>query len=249
MPQDIVSDRDGKFTSKAWKGFCETLNVQQSKNTAYHLQTDGQSEVANKAIIQHIMKMVQEGDSNWLGQLLHIQSRLNRIRSSLRNATPYEITIGHNPRLIGDMSVKIPTQEETPTQRISRINQTQEIVRKRLQDAKISQAIQSNKRRRPAPEFSVGDQVLLSTKNLPLATSYRKIAPEWLVPLTITATYPKTGNYTLCLPDDLTRIDRTFHVELIKAYIPNDDKRFPFKKNIKPGPLPEFEHEDCYEIE
>ena len=129
--------------------------------------------------------MVHEGDSNWLGQHPHIQSRLNRIRSSLRDATPYEIPIGHNPRLIGDMSVKIPTQEETPMQRISRINQTQEIVRKRLQDAKISQAIQSNKRRRPVPDFSVGDQVLLSTKNLPLATSYRKIAPEWLGPLTI----------------------------------------------------------------
>ena len=81
-----------------------------------------------------------------LGQLPHIQSRLNRIPSSLRNPTPDEITIGHNPRLIGDTLVKIPTQEETPTQRISRINQTQEIVRKRLQDAKISQAIQSNKR-------------------------------------------------------------------------------------------------------
>ena len=129
-------------------------------STAYHPRTDGQSEVANKAIIQQIKQMVHEGDSNWLGQLPHNHSRLNRIRSSSRNATPYEITIGHYPRLIGDMSVKIQTQEERPTQRISRINQAQEIVRKRLQDAKISQAIQSNKRRRPAPEFSVGDQVL-----------------------------------------------------------------------------------------
>ena len=193
--------------------------------------------------------MVHEGDSNWLGQLPHIQSRLNRIRSSSRNPTPYEITIGHNPRLIGDMSVKIPTHEETTMQRISRINQTQEIVRKRLQDTEISQAIQFNKRRRLAPEFSVGDQVLLSSKNLPLATSYRKIAPEWLGPLTITTTYPQTDNYTLCLPDDLTGIDPTFHVELMKAYIPNDNKRFPSRKNTKPGPLPEFEHEDRYEIE
>ena len=147
------------------------------------------------------------------------------------------------------MSVKIPTQEKTPTQRISRINQTQEIVRKRLQDAKTSQAIQSNKRRRPAPEFSVGDQVLLSTKNLPLATSYRKIASEWLGPLTITAAYPQTDNYTLRLPDDLTGIDPTFHVELIKVYIPNDNTRFPSRKNTKPEPLPEFKYEDRYEIE
>ena len=129
------------------------------------------------------------------------------------------------------------------------ITQTQEIVRKRLQQAKISQAIQSNKRRRPAPEFSVADQVPLSTKNLPLATSYRKIAPEWLEPLTITAIYPQTDNYTLRLLDDLTGIDPTFHVKLIKAYIPNDNKRFPSRRNTKPAPLPEFQHEDRYEIE
>ena len=249
MPQDIVSDRDAKFTSKAWKDFCKIFTTHQSMSTAYHPRTDGQSEVANKAIIQQIKKMVQEGDSNWLGQLPHIQSRMKRIRSSLRNATPYEITIGHNPRLIGNMSVKIPTQEETPTQRISRINQTQEIVKKRLSDARISQAIQSNKRRRPAPEVTVGNQVLLSTKNLPLATSYRKIALEWLGPLRITAAYPQTDNYTLRLPDDRTGIYRIFHVEVIKACIPNDNKRFPSGKNTKPGPLPEFEHEDRYEIE
>ena len=121
MPQDIVSDRDAKFTSKAWKDFCEIFTIHQSMSTAYHTRTNEQSEVANKAIIPQIKKMVQEGDSNWLGQLPHIQSRMNRIRSSLRNATPYEITIGHNPRLIGNMSVKIPTQEETLTRRISRI--------------------------------------------------------------------------------------------------------------------------------
>ena len=146
------------------------------------------------------------------------------------------------------MSVKIPTEEETPTQRISRINQAQEIVRKRLRDSKIFQTILSNKRRRPAPEFSVGDQVLLSTKNLPLATSYCKIAPEWLGPLTITAAYPQMDNYTLGLPDDLTGIDPTFHVDLIKAYFPNDNKRFPSRKHTKPGPLTEFKREDGYEI-
>ena len=145
--QDIVADQDAKFTSKAWTDFCQTFNIHQSMSTAYHSRTDGQSEVANKAIVQQIKKMVHEGDSNWPGQLRHIQSRLNRIRSSSRNATPYEITIGHNPRLIGDMSVKIPTREETPTQRISRINQIQKIVRQRLEEAKISQTIQSNERR------------------------------------------------------------------------------------------------------
>ena len=249
MPQDILSDRDAKFTSKARKDFWETFNIDQSMSTAYHARTNGQSEVANKAIVQQIKKMVHEGDSNSFKQLPHIQLRLNRIRSSSRNATPHEITIGHNLRLIGDMSVKIPSQEETPTQPISRINQTQEIVSKRLQEDKILQAIQSNKRRQPATEYHIGDQVVLSTKNLPLATLYRKIALEWLGRLTITAAYPQTDVYTLRFPDDHIGSDPTLPVERLKTYIPYDNKRFPYRKHSKPGPLSEFEHEDRYEIE
>ena len=72
MPQDIVSDRDTKFTSKACNNFCETFKIHQSMSIACHPRTDGQSEVANKAIIQQIKEMVHEGDSNWLGQLPHI---------------------------------------------------------------------------------------------------------------------------------------------------------------------------------
>ena len=109
--------------------------------------------------------------------------------------------------------------------------------------------LQSNKRRQAVPESHIGDQVLLSTTNLPLATLYRKIALASLGPLTITATYSQTDDYTLPLPNHPIGIDPTFHVELPKAYIPNDDKRFPYRKHTKPGPLPEFEYEDCYEME
>ena len=88
----------------------------------------------------------------------------------------------------------------------------------------------------------------LSTKNLPLTSLYRKIAPKWLGQLTITAAYPQTDEYILRLTDDLIGIDPTFHVQLLKAYIPNDDKTFPSRKHTKPRPLPEFEHEDRYRI-
>ena len=56
MPQDIVSDRDAKFTSKAWEDFCETLNIHQSMSTVYHPQTDGQSEVAKKLSYNRLRK-------------------------------------------------------------------------------------------------------------------------------------------------------------------------------------------------
>lgn len=76
-PQNIVLDMDAKFTSQAWTKYYSDNNIHQSMSTAYHPRTDGQSEVANKAIIQKIKYMAYEGDSNWLKNLPHIQSSIN----------------------------------------------------------------------------------------------------------------------------------------------------------------------------
>jgi hypothetical protein len=218
-------------------------------STAYHPRTDGQSEVANKAIIQKIRHMAYEGDSNWLKNLPHIQAAINRTKDSSRNASAFEIINGINPRLMGETASIYSSSSESASDRINRLNQKRTQVRTDLAKAKIQQAEQTNKRRRQAPVYQVGDQVLLSTKNLPLATAYRKTAPEWIGPITISKANHQTDNYTLMLPKDLSRIHPTFHVELLKKYIPNDDKKFPARKNTKPGPLPEFQDEERYEVE
>ena len=89
--------------------------------------------------------------------------------------------------------------------------------------------------------------VLLATKKLPLATAYRKTVPEYIVPMPITAAYPVTDNYTIDLPKELN-IHLTFHISLLKPYIPNDNNRFPSHTITKSGPLVEFEDER-YELE
>src|SRR5258705_11870596 len=95
--------------------------------------------------------------------------------------------------------------------------------------------------------FKIGDKVLLSTQNLPLATTCRKTTPRWAGPFLVTNTYPATDNYRLKLPKEYNRIHPTFHVRLLKRYHENDNKKFPSRKLSKPGPLPEFDDE-CYEV-
>src|SRR5258705_3698168 len=61
-------------------------------------------------------------------------------------------------------------------------------------------------------------------------------------------TYPATDNYRLKLPKEYNRIHPTFHVRLLKRYHENDNKEFPSRKLSKPGPLPEFQNDERYEV-
>ena len=50
LPDSIVSNRGPLFVSELWKAVCHHLQVTLSLSTAYHPETDGQTEIANAAI-------------------------------------------------------------------------------------------------------------------------------------------------------------------------------------------------------
>ena len=176
--------------------------------------------------------------------------RLNRTMDSSRGFPPYMILYGRPMRLAGEMGRLEPLQApEYNEQRINRLGLIHEAVKRRLEEAKVKQSIQTNKKRRPAEVYYTDDEVMLSTANLPLQLQYPKISPLWIGPFKVIASYPETDNYKLDLPEEYGRIHPVFHVSLLKKYIPNDDKRFPSRKLHQPGPVPDLEDEDLYELE
>ena len=58
MPMDIVSDRDSRFTSEVWKEFLGLLNIRPRMSTAFHPQTDGQTECLNQTIEAYLWAFV-----------------------------------------------------------------------------------------------------------------------------------------------------------------------------------------------
>ena len=54
LPTSITFDRDPQFVALVWKSFCKRLSIQYNLFTAWHLETDNQSEIANKKVEIHL---------------------------------------------------------------------------------------------------------------------------------------------------------------------------------------------------
>ena len=63
----IISDRDPKFLGEFWKGLWKALSTKLAFSTAYHPQTDGQSEVENQTVEIALRYHVAEIDKIELG--------------------------------------------------------------------------------------------------------------------------------------------------------------------------------------
>ena len=58
LPRRVISDRDPRFTATFTRRLCEDLGIEQNISTAYHPQTDGQSERANQWVEQYLRMFI-----------------------------------------------------------------------------------------------------------------------------------------------------------------------------------------------
>jgi len=66
IPTDIVSDRDSRFTSAAWQELLKMLEIRPRMSTAFHPQTDGQTERLNKTIEAYLRAFVSQEQNDWV---------------------------------------------------------------------------------------------------------------------------------------------------------------------------------------
>jgi hypothetical protein len=97
MPLAIVSDRDKVFTSTLWKELFKLSGTELCMSTAYHPQSDGQTERVNQCIEAYLRCFIQSTPSKW-SQWLHLaEFWYNTCYHTATNHTPFEILYGHAP--------------------------------------------------------------------------------------------------------------------------------------------------------
>jgi hypothetical protein len=241
LPDTIVSDRGPQFVAEFWKHLCRILEVDSRLSTAYHPETDGQTEVENRELEKYLRIYVNYQQDNWSQWLALAEFAANNAESSTTRASPFFANLGYNPRLSFDLRPETEGIEpKNPKERLDRklaIDKAKELkaLWEKLRDeiglAQSRMERFANEKRRPAPAYKVGDMVWLSAKNLrtqrPSVKLDHKNEGPWEV-------LEKVGptSYRLKIPHE-TKLHPVFHSNLLRL-----DREDPLPGQIQPPPGP-----------
>jgi Integrase zinc binding domain/Chromo (CHRromatin Organisation MOdifier) domain len=207
-PKKVISDRDTRFTSNFTTELCKTLGIKQNISTAYHPQTDGQSERTNQLLEQYLRIMCANDQHTWNRWLPLAQYVRNSWPSSTTKKTPYELILGYTP------TVYQPTRlSSVPgvTERLQKIQENRKAALEALQAAQ-NKMIKENKYK----PFQKGNKVWLEGSHLKLPYATMKLAPRRYGPFKVVAKVSNVA-YKIQLPTTW-KIHDVFHASLLTPY-------------------------------
>jgi hypothetical protein len=242
-PQSIVSDRGSIFTSIFWSSLCYYMKTKRRLSTAYHPQTDGQTERQNQVLEHFLRSYVDYHQDDWVDLLPIAEFAYNNSVHTSTGVTPFYALYGYHPEQTWDVEADVPGGEAPAAhQRAAKLKEVHTRLAKQLKAAVEYQAKYYNKRHTPK-EYKVGDWVLLASKNIAMPRPSKKLDHRFLGPFQIEEPIGKQS-YRLVLPKAYSRIHPVFHVSLLEPYHCREGEAIP----PPPPPIQQSDGEE-YEIE
>nr|XP_027090339.1 uncharacterized protein LOC113711372 [Coffea arabica] len=224
VPVSIVSDRDPCFVSRFWQKMQEALGSKLTLSTAYHPQTDGQSERTIQTLEKMLRSCVLDLGGSWSRYLIMIEFAYNNSYHSSIRMAPYEAFYGRKCRspIFWDEVGERKVLDATAVPWIEEAMEKVKIIRQRILTAQSQQKSYADHRRKDL-EFEVGDMVFLKVTPLRgtvAARKGKKLKPRYIGPYRIQRR-AGTVAYQLELPANMSRIHNVFHVSLLMKYHPD----------------------------
>jgi len=219
LPEKLVSDRDPRFTGELWGEMCKRFHIKRAMSTAFHPQTDGQTERVHRTVEQILRNYIQSDETEWVSLLPAVELGYNCTSHSSTGKSPFEVMIGENPLRAQDLEL---WEQLTPITTPPMTRLFQMMVDRAT--AHIEQAQQDQKevadRRRRHVEFQVGETVWVSTRHMLLA-GCPKFKQRFIGPYPILDRVGEVA-YRLILPRSML-IHNVFHVSLLQRAVPTPE--------------------------
>jgi hypothetical protein len=230
LPSSIVSDRDPRFTSHFWSAVMRHLDTKLHMSTAFHPQTDGQSERANRTVEEMLRHFVHPMHDDWDKYLPVLEFAYNSSVNPSTKHTPFFLNTGRDPRVpsVWALQSNVPAADNW----LDGLHQAQAAATAAMHAAQVHQARNVDKHRR-AVTFAVGAEVLLSTKDLALV-GVDKFKRRFVGPFKVVKVVSPVA-YKLHLPPRMHRIHPVFHVSKLRPF--NVSTNFKHVHTRRPAPL------------
>ncbi|KAI7411517.1 hypothetical protein KC336_g12012 [Hortaea werneckii] len=164
-PTELISDRDKLFTSNFWTALMHNLGVKHKLSTAFHPQTDGQTERLNQTLEQYLRCYVNDRQDNWIQLLSLAQIAYNHSPASATGTTPFYATYGFDPP---DLTGSMEALSNNPAAAMSaqQISDMHANLRLDLMFMQQQMAKYANRKRIEGPNLKEGDKVYLLRRNI-----------------------------------------------------------------------------------
>ncbi|KAL0541480.1 hypothetical protein IC582_021525 [Cucumis melo] len=221
VPVSIVSDRDARFTSKFWKGLQTAMGTRLEFSTAFHPQTDGQTERLNQVLEDMLRACALEFPGSWDSHLHLMEFAYNNSYQATIGMAPFEALYGKCCRSpvcwdeVGEQRLMGPELVQSTNEAIQKI-------RSRMHTAQSRQKSYADVRRKDL-EFEVGDKVFLKVAPMRGVLRFErrgKLSPRFVGPFEILERIGPVA-YRLALPPSLTTVHDVFHVSMLRKYVPD----------------------------
>ncbi len=219
--------------------------MQRKLSSAYHPQTDGQTERTNRTIEEMLRNYISPRQDDWHAYLPLIQFAINNAPQWSTRHTPFFLNHHRHPRVPMDL-LAVHAGQPVPRRGSAQGADFAREVERTLADAKLAlkqaqeRMLQQMSRHVSPVVFERGQLVLLSTRNLRLRQGVRKLMPRWVGPFEI---FEVVGGSAakLILTEGYERLFPVFHFSLLKPY--RGDKR-----PVRPLPVNWEDGEPVYEV-
>src|SRR5467141_2196146 len=176
--EEVISDQGTQFISNFTRSLSQLLGIRVVASTAYHPQTDGQTEWVNQEVEQFLQLFVNQQQDDWYEWLAIAEFAYNdRIHASTRSS-PFMMDTGQNPRL--GIEPLRESHLETLNDFASRMDAATKEAHSALSRAVDNMALFYDAHRREAPLYAVGDKVWLNGQNITTTHPMKKLDHKWL---------------------------------------------------------------------
>jgi hypothetical protein len=239
-PISIISDRGSKFVAEFWKKVCAALGIRSHTSTSYHPETDGQTERVNQVLEQYLRIYINYLQDDWTELLPIAEFVYNNTPHDSTGMTPFFANKGSHPAITIDLG---QVEGHEANQVVKDWDTLHSYLKQQVHHSYNIHAEFSDRKRRPTPNWQVGEKVYLNSKNIQTKRPSKKFDHKNFGPFKILA---KIGTHAYRLEIPKTwRIHDVFHVNLLSKDHPD---RFP-NRSKPPPPTVEVDGEQQEVVE